>query len=331
MRRAMMDAPVGDDVFGEDPTVNLLQEEVADLLGKERALFVVSGTMANEIAVKVHTNPADGVILERNSHIFLYEGGGAAALAGVHLYPVLGRRGLMNSEQVREAITPEDDPHIPRTRLVCLENTHNRGGGSIHSIDEIRSIQKVALTHGMRMHLDGARLLNAAVASGIPACEYARFFDSVSICLSKGLGAPVGSVLTGSTHFIQEAIRVRKLFGGGWRQAGILAAAGRYALQHNVGRLADDHRNARLMADMLADLPGFELNPDEVETNIVIADVSGFPPGAHELVRAAAAGGVEFMAFSPVRIRLVANLGVTERDCRKAGEIIRKTVKRLLA
>ncbi len=229
MRRAMAEAEVGDDVFGEDPTVNALQEKVAALLGKEKALFVPSGTMANQLSIKAHTQPGDEVILEASAHPYNFEGGAGAMLSGVQFYCLPGVRGILEASQVEEAVRPLDH-HFAVSRLVCLENTHNRGGGSIYPLKHIAAISKLAHSKGLLVHLDGARLWNASVATGLEPAQYAQWADSVSVCLSKGLGAPVGSLVAGSTAFIDRVHRFRKMFGGGMRQAGILAAAGIYAL-----------------------------------------------------------------------------------------------------
>ena len=247
MRRAMAEAEVGDDVFGDDPTIKALEQRTADLMGKEAAVFVPSGTMANQIAVGVHTRPGDEVLCGARSHVYVWEGGGMARLSGVTARTFEGDGGLMSLDDVRDAIRP-DDPHYVRTRLVCLENTHNRAGGRVHPMESVAAIARWARGHNLLMHLDGARLMNAVVASGRPAREWAQHFDTVSICFSKGLGAPVGSALAGSGEAIRRARRLRKLFGGGMRQAGILAAAALYALEHHVDRLAEDHANARLLA-----------------------------------------------------------------------------------
>ncbi len=255
MRRVMAGAEVGDDVYGEDPTVNRLQERVARLLGKEEALFVPSGTMGNQISIKVHTQAGDELIAERDAHIFQYETGGAAFLSSVQVHTVQGERGILTAGHVREAIRPEIY-YMPRTRLICLENTHNRAGGSIYPLRVIEEIEALAREQKLKMHLDGARLWNACVATGISPATYAGFFDSVSVCLSKGLGAPVGSVIAGSKDFIDSARHYRKIFGGGMRQAGILAAAGLYALDHNIARLIEDHEKAKILAGALARAKG---------------------------------------------------------------------------
>ena len=316
MREAMARAEVGDDVYGEDPSVNRLQERAAALLGKEAALFVPSGTMANQVAIRAHTEPGDALIAGHSAHSYLYESGGAAALSGVQ--PVIvGEDGFFDADELRAAIFPADD-HFPRTRLVCLENTHNRSGGRVFPLDAQQRIAALARESGLRLHLDGARLFNAAVASACDPAELAAPHDSVSFCLSKGLGAPVGSLLAGSREFIARAHRFRKMFGGGMRQAGILAAAGLHALDHGIKRLADDHANARRLAEGLAALPGAELLR-EPETNIVlfsVADVPGF-------VRATRERGVWINAIGPERLRAVTHRDVSAADVEDALEVIR--------
>ena len=244
MRSAMQTAEVGDDVFHEDPTVRRLEERVAGILGKDAALFVPSGTMSNQICVKAHTQPGDELLCDVNCHIYKYEAGGPAIHSGVTCRTLEGEYGILDLAQLEDKIQPEND-HLVRTRLVCLENTHNRGGGKIYPLEKIREISGWAHRHGLQMHLDGARLWNAIVATGIPAQEWSQHFDSVSVCFSKGLGAPIGSALTGSKDFIARGRKIRKLFGGGMRQAGIIAAGALYALDHHIERLAEDHRNAQ--------------------------------------------------------------------------------------
>jgi threonine aldolase len=322
MRRAMANAEVGDDVFGEDPTVNRLQERVADLLGKEAALFVPSGTMSNQLAVKTHTTPGDEVVVERESHIFNYETAAPALLSGVQLNPVPGTRGLMTAAAVEEAIRPEIYYMMP-TRLVCVENTHNRGGGTIYPMKLIDEIQSVAARHNLRSHLDGARLWNASVATGIRVSEYAKRFDSVSVCLSKGLGAPIGSVLTGTREYIDRAHRFRKIFGGGMRQAGILAGAGLYALEHNVQRLAEDHEKAKTFAEILSQSSFYELNIEEVETNIVIF---GIKPtvSVNRFIADLKSAAILVSAGSAGKVRAVTHLDVSLQEVKKAAEILAK-------
>ena len=313
MREAIASAEVGDDVFGEDPTVNRLQEMVAELLGKQAALFVPSGTMANEIAINAHTSPGDEVICEAGAHIFNYEGGAPALLSGVQLHPIEGVDGLIAAGQVREALG-SPDAHYPQTGLVVLENTHNRAGGVIIPLDGIEAVARVAQNRGVPVHLDGARLLNAVVATGIPAATWAAPFDSVSICFSKGLGAPVGSALAGSADFISKAHRYRKAYGGGMRQAGILAAAGIYALEHNVERLAEDHANARLLAEALDRIDGLSVQTDKARTNIVMIDVEAEWGSANDVAEALAQREVLVLAIAPQQLRALTHLDVSRQD-----------------
>jgi threonine aldolase len=305
MRQAMAQAEVGDDVYGEDPTVNRLQERIADRFGTEAALFVPSGTMANQICVNVLTDPGDEVILERSSHVFNYESGAAGLLSGVQLHPVDGG-GLLSAEQVEAAIRPEADV-LPRTGLVCLENTANKPGGLVYPMDRIEAIAEVVRRHDLAFHLDGARLWNASAATGIPEQEYAAPFDLTWAALSKGLGCPAGSVIAGPERLIAEARRTRKQLGGGMRQAGILAAAGLYALKHHRPRLEEDHRKARRLAEGLAELDAFTIDLDRVETNIVIFHVADGP--AQPVVDALKDEGVLLTPFGPSTIR-----ATTHRD-----------------
>jgi threonine aldolase len=273
MRAAMMAADVGDDVFGDDPTINALQERVAALLGKEAALFVPSGSMANQICVKVHTQPGDEIICESTCHIYTWEAGGPAALSGVMSRTVAGDCGILDVAQLRDKIRPANE-HYARTRLVTLENTHNRGGGRVYPLPMIQAIAEWAHANDLAMHLDGARLWNAHVASGIALADWCAPFDSVAVCFSKGLGAPFGSAIAGTKEFIARARRVRKLLGGNLRQAGILAAAVLHALDHHVSRLAEDHRHAQIIADAIRRTPGLWLDPPFVETNLVWFDIN---------------------------------------------------------
>ena len=268
MLEAMFSARVGDDVFGDDPSVNALEEYAAKLFGMEAALFCPSGTMTNQIAINVHTHPGDEVICHRLSHIYLYEGGGMMRNSGVSVCLLEGERGLINPDEVAANINP-DDVHRPVTRLVSVENTMNRGGGACYAYEDLLSVRAVCDAHNLRFHLDGARLFNAMAATGTQPADYGALFDSISICLSKGLGAPVGSLLLGSSDFIRKSRRVRKVFGGGMRQAGYLAAAGLYALEHHVERIEDDHRRAQTLAAALKRQPWAE-SVMPVETNILI-------------------------------------------------------------
>ncbi|MGO9482777.1 MAG: low-specificity L-threonine aldolase [Candidatus Kryptoniota bacterium] len=322
MRKAMAAAEVGDDVFGEDPTVNRLQEIVAELLGKESALFVPSGTMSNQLALKTHTNPGDEVIVERESHIFNYETAAPSLLSGIQLNPVPGVRGVMTAAAVEEAIRPDLYYMMP-TRLICVENTHNRGGGSIYPIKVIDEIKDVASRHKLKYHLDGARLWNASVATGIKVSEFAKRFDSVSVCLSKGLGAPVGSVLAGTKEYIDRARRFRKIFGGGMRQAGVLAAAGLYAMEHNVKRLAEDHEKAKVLAKVLSESPLYEINIDHVETNILIFGIKLFS-NVNKFIADMKALGILLSAGSAGKVRAVTHLDVSLEDVKRAAETLVK-------
>jgi threonine aldolase len=273
MREAMSRAPLGDDVYGEDPTVNRLQEICADLLGKEASLFVASGTMANQVALGVLTRPGDEVICDQGAHPVNFEGGAMPALWGIQPRTLRGDRGLLDPAEVEAAIRPESE-HFPRSRVVEIENTHNRGGGSVYPLDRVQAIAEVARRRGLDLYLDGARLLNAVVASGVPARDFARGATLVSLCFSKGLGAPVGSILAGDRERIRDARRLRKRLGGAMRQSGVLAAAAIHALENNVARLAEDHENARALAAALSALPGVEI-PHPVETNLVFAAFAG--------------------------------------------------------
>ncbi|MBW0178271.1 low-specificity L-threonine aldolase [Sediminibacterium sp.] len=308
MLEAMFSAPVGDDVFSEDPTVNQLEKLSASLFGKEAALFCPSGTMTNQIAIKCHTQPGDEVICDHLSHVYQYEGGGIAFNSGCSVRLLHGDRGRITAEQVLSAINP-DDVHKPVSTLVSLENTANRGGGSCYHFSDIESIKEVCLKNNLKLHLDGARLFNALVAKNETCKQYGEVFDTISICLSKGLGAPVGSVLIGPGDFIRKARRYRKVFGGGMRQAGFIAAAGLYALEHQVARLKEDHEHAQILADALKekDFVG-EILP--VETNIIIFEVKGRFT-APDLVTILQRSNILAIAISPIQIRLVVHLDIT--------------------
>ena len=321
MRAAMNAAEVGDDVFGEDPTVNRLEETVAERLGKEAAVFVPSGTMSNQIAVKVHTRPGDEILCDANCHIYCYEQGGPAVLSGATCRLIDGDYGILDVTQLEDKIRP-DDQHCVRTRLVCLENTHNRGGGRVYPIEKIAAIGRWARKHNLAMHLDGARLWNAVVAAGIPAREWARHFDTVSVCFSKGLGAPVGSALAGPRDLIKAARRARKLFGGGMRQAGVIAAGALYALDHHVERLVEDHRNAQVIARAIADTPGLRLTPPEVETNLVWVYVEPEMGSVKEVAARLKQQGVLVHASGP-KFRACAHLDVSREQAEEAADVIR--------
>jgi threonine aldolase len=325
MRKAMADAEVGDDVYGEDPTVNSLQEKVAKLLGKESAIFVPTGTMANQLALKAHTQPGDEVIIETTSHAYLFEGGGGAALSGIQFQTLAAERGILDASQIEPAIRPFDH-HYAITRLISIENTHNRGGGSIYPIEKMRDIYRLAKSKGLDVHLDGARLWNASIATGIKLHEYGRCADSISVCLSKGLGAPVGSLVAGSGSFIDRVHRFRKMYGGGMRQVGILAAAGIYAIDRHVERLAEDHENARRLALGLKEVKGIAIDQEPVETNIIIFSVSGTGKTPVQVRDAMNREGVLMNAVSPTQIRLLTHLDVTREDIDTALKAFRKVL-----
>lgn len=307
MLEFMFKARVGDDVFGEDPTVNELESISKDMFGMEAAMFCPSGTMTNQIAIKCHTNPGDEVICDKMSHVYIYEGGGIAFNSGCQVKALEGDRGMIHAEQVNDAINP-DDVHKGRTSLVSLENTANRGGGSCYEFFDIQSIKSVCLQNDLKLHLDGARLWNALVAKSENAKQYGEIFDSISICLSKGLGAPVGSLLLGKTDFIKKARRVRKVFGGGMRQAGYMAAAGIYALQHNLKRLEEDHNHAKYIAHLLLkkEFIGKML---PVETNILIFEVTS-PYTASTFSDYMRMHDILCIAISPTQVRMVTHLDV---------------------
>ncbi len=323
MRQAMASAEVGDDVIDRDPTVERLQEYVAELLGKEAAIFMPSGTMTNQIALRLHCQPGDEFLCESECHIVQYEQGAYAQLSGLAASMVTGTCGVLQLEQLRGKIRPLDD-HTVRTKLVCIENTHNRGGGTVQPIEVVEAICDWAHSHQLNTHLDGARLMNAVVASGISAARFASRFDSVSLCLSKGLGAPVGSLLVGTKAFIQRAKRARKLFGGGMRQSGILAAAGLYALQHNIDRLAEDHLHAQLLGEAVSQIPHVQIFTPRIETNIVLFRIDPKLGTADELEARAAREGLGLMPFGEHLVRLVTHLNVTRHQVDRAIEILRR-------
>jgi threonine aldolase len=318
MRRAIAEAVVGDEQKREDPTVVALEERAATLLGHEEAVFLPTATMANQIALRTLTEPGDEVVAEAMAHVFLYELGGPAVHSGLAMKSLPTEHGIFTAEQVRDAVSPPGDLHAARTRLVCIENTHNGGGGRVWPLAHLREVVAEARSHGLSVHLDGARLMNAAVASGTPAAEYGREFDTVTLCLSKGLGCPLGAVIAGSQERMAKARRFKHLFGGAMRQAGIVAAAGIYALDHHVDRLADDHANARRLADGLAGA-GLPVDPDQVETNFVLLDASRLGLTADDGVARLRAGGVlvSFAARKDV-LRAVTHLGISAEDIDEA-------------
>lgn len=316
MLEAMHIAPVGDDVFGEDPSVNQLEKMSAELFGMEDAIFCPSGTMTNQIAIKCHTQPGDEVICDESAHVYQYEGGGMAFNSGVSVKLLDGDRGRINAEQVHSAINP-DDHHKAHTSLVCLENTSNRGGGSCYDFEEIKKIKKVCIEHDLKIHLDGARLFNALIAKNEKPGQYGEIFDSISICLSKSLGCPVGSLLIGKKNFIKKSRRIRKVFGGGMRQAGYLAAAGIYALQNNILRLKDDHIHAKQIGETLAKR-SFVKMVLPVETNIIIFELDDSLT-APTMVQKLKDNNILSYAISPQRVRLVLHLDIT-------GDMVNRTI-----
>jgi threonine aldolase len=328
MRAAMHAAEVGDDVFREDPTVNRLEERVAALLGKEAALYVPSGTMSNQICVKAHTQPGDELLCDVNCHIYNNEAGGPAVLSGVTCRTIEGDYGILDVTQLEGKIRPIND-HLVRTRLVCLENTHNRCGGRVYPLEKIQAIREWTRANNLILHLDGARLWNAIVATGIPAKEWASQFDSVSVCFSKGLGAPVGSALTGSRDFVTRARRVRKVLGGSMRQAGVIAAAALYALDHHIERLAEDHRNAQVIAQAITDTPGLQLDPPEVETNLIWFRVDPELGPARAFADALKERGILVYCLAPHMIRACTHLDVSAAQAERTAETIRRIVPRL--
>jgi len=321
MRQAICEAEVDDDVIGIDPTVAKLQEETARLLGKEAAIFVPSGSMSNQIALRLHCRPGEEFLCEAGCHVYNYEQAAFAQLSGLVAKTIHGADHLLSLEQLEDQIRPENE-HLVRTRLVCLENTHNRGAGRVHPYEQVVSICKWAHENGLKTHLDGARLFNAAVASGVSLSAWSEHFDSVSVCFSKGLGAPVGSALAGTAEFIYEARRARKLFGGGMRQAGILAAGALYALEHNYDRLAEDHVHAQLLADAIRSAEGLRLTPDQIDTNIVIFDVCKELTTAAAFVERLEQQGVRSYAFGAQQVRLVTHLDVDREQAEYAAKTL---------
>jgi threonine aldolase len=321
MWAAMTNAELGDDVMGDDPTVTRLQDHTAQLLGKEAAVFMPSGTMTNQIAIRIHCRPGDEFICDSGCHIYNYEQGAFAQLSGVVARTVDGKRGAFELSQIEDFIRREND-HFVRTSLVALENTHNRGGGYVYPIESISSICEWAHANGLKTHLDGARLFNAVARTSIPADKWANHFDTVSICLSKGLGAPVGSLLAGDAESIRIAKRHRKLFGGGMRQAGVIAAAGLFALKNNVDRLADDHANARRLGDAVSRIEGFSLTFGVPDTNILFIDVDPRVGSATDVVERLRRQNVLVLAESRSRIRALTHLDVSSTQIDQAGEAL---------
>ena len=324
MREAMAHANVGDDVIDVDPTIEALEKATAELLGKERALFMPSGTMTNQIALRVHCKPGDEFICEEGCHIYRYEQGAFAHLSGLAAKTIPGEQGVMRVEQLEGKIHADND-HLTRTRLVSLENTHNRGGGKIQPYEEVEKICTWAHENGLKTHLDGARLMNCVVASGIDAKTWASHFDTVSVCFSKGLGAPVGSALAGSNDAITEARRHRKAFGGGMRQAGVIAAGALYALENHVDRLAEDHAKAQKLAEVVNETPGLEVAGGSVDTNIVVLQITDGSTSAAELVDRLKSRNVLMLPIGPRAVRAVTHLNVSAQQIDAACEVIRET------
>jgi threonine aldolase len=325
MRKAMYTADVGDDVYREDPTVRELEETAAEILGKEAALFVTSGTQGNQIAVLTHCRPGQELLLEEESHIFYYESGAVAALAGVQTRTIPGQRGAMDPQDVLKAIRTEDI-HFPETGLICLENTHNRAGGAVIPIENMKAIYNIAQANKVPVHLDGARLFNAAAAAGVDVKEFAENTDTVQICLSKGLGAPVGSIIAGDAEFIATARKWRKRLGGGMRQAGVIAAPGLIALTKMKDRLGEDQWNARILAESIEAIPGMKL-ARQPETNIVVADVAGLNITSDVFVERLRAEGIISGTFGPTFVRFVTHYDVNEDQIQKAIEAITKVAR----
>ena len=325
MRHAMANANVGDDVFGEDPTVIALQEKVASLLGKEKALYVPSGVMGNQLSIKAQTEPGDEIICEQDAHIFNYETAAPSLISSVQVKTIPGIRGVIRADQLTTAIRPKAY-YMPRSRMICLENTHNRSGGTIYPLDEIKRIADFARTHEMIMHLDGARLWNAWVATGIHPKEYAQYFDSVSVCFSKGLGAPVGSATAGTAAFIERVHKWRKVFGGGMRQAGIVAAGALYALEHNIERLKEDHEKAKTFATDISRLPKLSIDMEAVQTNIIIVNVEKTGKHPDEIIALLKSKGVLVTLGTYNSIRVVMHLDVSTEQVTQAAEIFKNSL-----
>jgi threonine aldolase len=324
MRQAIANAAVGDDVFSEDPTVNELEAYTAELLGKEAALYVPSGTMSNQLALKVLTDPGDEIIVEKEAHIFQYETAAPAIISNIQVNCIPSEKGMPLIEDIEEAIRP-DIYYYPKTKVVCLENTHNRHGGSIIDLDYIKKLAILVKSKGLKYHCDGARIWNACVATGISPKEYAEDFDTISVCLSKGLGAPIGSVLLSSTENIEKARHWRKILGGGMRQAGLLAAAGLFALKNNFEKLADDHKNAKLFAEKIANIERITCDPAKVETNIVMFDIDE-TIDAQQLSDECQRAGLSIIQFGPKRFRCVFYLDISTEEAIRASGILKNVV-----
>ncbi|MBM4107312.1 MAG: aminotransferase class I/II-fold pyridoxal phosphate-dependent enzyme [Phycisphaerae bacterium] len=328
MRQAMANAEVGDNVLGDDPTVQRLEDRIAQVMGKEAGCFVPTGTMANQTAIRAQTEPGDEILAHEDSHIIHYETGAPAALSGCMIRPLRGPRGLIDADLVEAMVRPWSQ-HFPASRLLVVENTHNRGGGSVWPLEQVRRVTEVARRHGLRTHLDGARLWNACAATGIAPAKFAAQFDTVSCCFSKGLGAPAGSAVCGTKETIARVHRFRKMFGGTMRQSGILAAAALHALDHHRERLGEDHRNARRLAELLARVPGLVLDAGEVETNMVFFDLGpDVPVSAAQLCDRLMAAGVLALPTGPRRVRTVLHLDVSASMVEEAARRIAAAVAR---
>lgn len=323
MRRAIADADVGDDVFNDDPTVVRLEKMTAELFGRDAALFVASGTMGNQVCLKAISQPGDEIICEEGAHIFNYEVAASSAISGLLFHIVRGTRGVITAAEIRPLVRMVDI-HAPRTRIVAIENTHNRAGGTIFPLEEMEAIRNLADEKGLLLHLDGARIWNAHIATGIPLTEYGRLAHTLSVCLSKGLGAPIGSMVVGDLEFIQEARRTRKMFGGGMRQVGIIAAAGIYAIENNIKRLSEDHDNAWYLAETLSEIDGIYVDLDSVQTNIVIIDIAQSGHQVSEVLGAFREKGLLAVQFGATQIRCVTHLDITREDCIDAIKIFQE-------
>jgi len=328
MRRAMAEAEVGDDVYLEDPTVNRLQERAAEILGKEAALFVPSGTMGNQICVRLHTRPGTEVVLEERSHIFNYEMGSSAVISGVTLRPVRGVEGMLNGDLIAPAIHHSAPYYVTPTSLVALENSHNMAGGAVMPLSTMNDICERAHSLGLPVHLDGARIFNAALSLGTTVAEIARPFDSVMFCLSKGLGAPVGSLIAGTKDFVKEAVSVRKMLGGGMRQVGVLAAAGLIALEESPKTLIEDHRNARRLAEGVAEMRGVAIDPERTQTNIVIFDISGTGLTTAQFAAELKARGVLANGINPRDMRMVTHYDVSRDDIEQTLQTVKEILEK---
>lgn len=328
MRQAIANAEVGDDMIAEDPTVNRLEARMAELLGKEAAVFACSGTQSNQMGVRAHCIPGDELLIEETGHIGIYEGGAPAALSGVTVRPLKGERGFLDLPQLEGRIAA-DNQHFCVTRLVCVENTTNRGGGYVWPLDQMERVSKWAKANQLKVHLDGARFFNASIAGGYSLREFAHHVDSVSICFSKGLGCPMGSVLVGDTATIYRARRIRKIFGGALRQAGMMAAAAIYALDHHVNRLQEDHDHAQVFARALTEIPGIQIDPMQVESNLVFFDVDPTLCSASDLAHGLVEHQVRLSAISPTRIRACTHLDLDRDDMLLAAQAIRTVISEL--